>query len=377
MAKKCGEHLLTFVDVNLYGNAMNQNPAMQKREFALDLLRVMACFMVVWQHVTECYYINPDMTVPTHDEMPLIGWMNSMTPIEVPLFVMISGYFLLPLKMNVTDFFKRRFTRILIPFVVWCVVYAGYYMVSRGDSWMDFARHILHIPVNFGVEIGHMWFIYMLLGLYMLVPVLSPWLVQCSKRELQGYLGVWAFTTCLPYIHLWFPEVLGECFWNPSPMLHYFTGFAGYFVLGYYIKRYGALSIRTSLWMFIGAYLFTVAVYQYRLGKVTLVSDLEVCWRFCGVNIAIMAYAVFSLVKNIRWQGTGILGRWISQVSSLSYAIYFVHLMMIFFWRDAFSEALGHVYLQIPILTLGAFLSSYLVIWVLSKLPKAKVWLGV
>jgi surface polysaccharide O-acyltransferase-like enzyme len=109
MAKKCGEHLLTFVDVNLYGNAMNQNPAMQKREFALDLLRVMACFMVVWQHVTECYYINPDMTVPTHDEMPLIGWMNSMTPIEVPLFVMISGYFLLPLKMNVTDFFKRRF----------------------------------------------------------------------------------------------------------------------------------------------------------------------------------------------------------------------------------------------------------------------------
>ena len=356
---------------------MNQNPSIPKREFALDLLRVMACFLVVWQHVTECYYINPDLSVPMHDEMPLIGWMNSMTPIEVPLFVMISGYFLLPLKMNVSDFFKRRFTRILIPFVVWCVVYAGYYMVSRGDSWMDFARNILHIPVNFGVEIGHMWFIYMLLGLYMLVPVLSPWLVQCSKRQLQGYLGVWAFTTFLPYIHLWFPEVLGECFWNPTPMLHYFTGFAGYFVLGYYIKRYGALSVRTSLGILAGAYLFTVAVYQYRLGKVSMVPDLEVCWRFCGANIAIMAYAVFSLVSRIKWQGSGIFGRWISQVSGLSYAIYFVHLMMIFFWRDAFSEALGHVYLQIPLLTIGAFLSSYVVIWVLSKLPKAKVLLGI
>ena len=356
---------------------MNQNPSTRKREFALDLLRVIACFLVVWQHVTECYYINPDLTVPTHESMPLIGWMNSMTPIEVPLFVMISGYFLLPLKMDVSDFFKRRFTRILIPFVVWCVVYAGYYMVSRGDSWMDFARNILHIPVNFGVEIGHMWFIYMLLGLYMLVPVLSPWLVQCSKRQLQGYLGVWAFTTFLPYIHLWFPEVLGECFWNPTPMLHYFTGFAGYFVLGYYIKRYGALSVRTSLGMLAGAYLFTVAVYQYRLGKVSMVPDLEVCWRFCGANIAIMAYAVFSLVSRIKWQGSGIFGRWISQVSGLSYAIYFVHLMMIFFWRDAFSEALGHVYLQIPLLTIGAFLSSYVVIWVLSKLPKAKVWLGI
>ena len=79
-----------------------------KREFALDLLRVLACFLVVWQHTTECYYINPDLTVQTHEGMSIIGWMNSMTPIEVPLFVMISGYFLLPLRMDVSTFFKRR-----------------------------------------------------------------------------------------------------------------------------------------------------------------------------------------------------------------------------------------------------------------------------
>lgn len=347
-----------------------------KREFALDLLRVLACFLVVWQHITECYYINPDMSVPTHEGMRLIGWMNSMTPIEVPLFVMISGYFLLPLKMDVGAFFKRRFTRILIPFVVWCVIYAAYYMVSRGDTFLDFMRNVAHIPVNFGVEIGHMWFIYMLLGLYLLVPVLSPWLEQCTKRQLQGYLGLWAFTTCLPYIHLWFPQVLGECFWNPTPMLHYFTGFAGYFVLGYYIKRYGALSVRTSWLMLIGAYLFTVEVYQYRLDKVSLVPDLEICWRFCGINIAIMAYAVFSLVSRISWKGTGVWGRWISHVSGLSYAIYFVHLMMVFVWHDALGGLLKHVYFQIPILTVGAFLSSYGVVWILSKFPKSKVWLG-
>ena len=259
---------------------------------------------------------------------------------------------------------------------MWCVIYAGYYMPTRGDTLIDFVRNVVHIPVNFGVEIGHMWFIYMLLGLYMLVPVLSPWLEQCTKRQLQGYLGVWTFTTCLPYIHLWFPEILGECFWNPTPMLHYFTGFVGYFVLGYYIKRYGALSVRTSWIMFVGAYLLTVAVFQYRLGKVTSVSDLEVCWRFCGVNIAIMAYAVFSLVLHIPWKGTNLFGRWITQVSALSYAIYFVHLIMVFSWNEYLSDILKYVYLQIPVLTLGAFFSSYAIIWVLSKLPKAKVWLG-
>ena len=50
--------LLTFVE-----NIMTQSPSLQKennRLFALDLLRVLACFLVVWQHITECYYINPD-----------------------------------------------------------------------------------------------------------------------------------------------------------------------------------------------------------------------------------------------------------------------------------------------------------------------------
>ena len=356
---------------------MNQNLLQEKkREFALDLLRVLACFLVIWQHVTEAYYINPDMTVPSHDEMPLIGWMNSMTPIEVPLFVMISGYFLLPLKMDITAFFKRRFTRILIPFVVWCVAYAAYFMAYRGDTLTQFFRNVAHIPVNFGVEIGHMWFIYMLLGLYMLVPVISPWLEQCSKRQLQGYLGVWVFTTCLPYIHLWFPEFLGECFWNPTPMLHYFTGFAGYFVLGYYIKRYGALSVRTSLLMLVCGYLFTVAVYQYRLPRVTMVPDLGVCWRFCGVNMMVMTYAMFSLVSQIKWQGNNAFGRWISSFAKLSYAVYFIHIMVLNFYRDWLSDSLEHVYFQMPVITVLSFLTSYIVIWVLAKLPKAKYWLG-
>ena len=347
-----------------------------KREFAIDLLRVLACFLVIWQHVTEAYYINPDLTVPSHDEMSLIGWMNSMTPIEVPLFVMISGYFLLPLKLDITAFFKRRFTRILIPFVVWCVAYAAYFMAYRGDTLGQFFHNVAHIPVNFGVEIGHMWFIYMLLGLYLLVPVLSPWLEQCSKRQLQGYLGLWAFTTCLPYIHLWFPEVLGECFWNPTPMLHYFTGFVGYFVLGYYIKQYGALSVPTSLIMLVAGYLFTVAVYQYRLPRVTMVPDLEVCWRFCGVNMMVMAYAMFSLVSRIPWQGNDALGRWVSSFSNLSYAVYFIHIMMLNFYRDWLSESLEHVYFQMPVITVLTFLSSYVVIWMLARLPKAKYWLG-
>lgn len=346
------------------------------RQFPLDLLRVLACFLVMWQHASECYYINPDLTVIKNPDTSILGWMNSLTPIEVPLFVMISGYFLLPLRTEAGVFFKKRFTRILYPFICWCIIYAVYFMIYRGDSLTDCLVNIAHIPVNFGTEIGHMWFIYMLLGLYLLVPILSPWLTQCSKKQIQGYLWLWAFTTCLPYIHLVFPQVLGECFWNPTPMLHYFTGFAGYFLLGYYIKRYGGLSVRTSLLLIAGSYLTTVFIFQYRLGRVEMVSDLEVCWRFCGINIMLMAYGVFSIVSRIKWSGNHAIGRFISHFAVLSYAIYFCHMIFINLYRDLLSEALGRVYLQVPIIVLCTFFSCYLLILLLSRLPKAKYWLG-
>lgn len=357
-------------------NTLSLQTSSPSRLFPLDLLRVIACFLVIWQHVIEPYYAYPDQTVIRNQDTSIIGWINSLTPIEVPLFVMISGYFLLPLKTDVSTFFKRRFSRILFPFISWCIIYAVYFMFYRGDSLKECLINISHIPVNFGTEIGHMWFIYMLLGLYLLVPILSPWLMQCSKKQLQAYLWIWLFTTCLPYIHLIYPQILGECFWNPTPLLHYFTGFAGYFVLGYYIRRYGALSIRTASFLLIGGYLLTVLIYQYRLPHVTSMSELEVCWRFCGINIAIMAYSVFSLITHIKWEGNNRIGHFISRFAALSYAIYFIHMIFIHLYQQMLSETLGRVYLQVPVITLCVFFTAYASTRLLSLYPKARYWLG-
>lgn len=74
------------------------------RLFALDLLRTLACFLVIWQHVIEPYYAYPDLTIVRNADTPIVGWINSLTPIEVPLFVMISGYFLLPLREKTSIF---------------------------------------------------------------------------------------------------------------------------------------------------------------------------------------------------------------------------------------------------------------------------------
>ena len=354
-----------------------ENPTtVSRRLFPLDLLRVLACFLVLWQHSIEPYYINPDFTLSINEDTPVLGWINSLTPIEVPLFVMISGYLLLPVRMETGSFFRRRFLRILLPFVCWSIVYATYFAIIRGETFSDFLGDLLYIPINFSMDAGHLWFVYMLLGMYLIAPILTPWLESCSRRQLQGYLGLWAFTTLLPYIHLYVSEIWGECFWNPTPMLHHFTGFTGYFVLGYYLKRYGSLPVNKALALLVSGYLLTVAIYFYRLPSVTDISDYELCWRFCSINMAMMAYAVFSLVCRIPWKGEGSIGRFITRYSMVSYAVYLSHMLFIWTFRDWFGDSLGRVYIAVPVIVASSFLSAYIAMRLLSLLPKSRYWLG-
>ena len=345
-------------------------------QYELDILRALACFLVIWQHVTECYYIQPDFTINNSPDITMIGWINSLTPIEVPLFVMISGYFLLPMKSDLTQFFRKRALRVVYPFVIWCIVYAIYYYFKRNDTIQDVINNILHIPVNFGTEVGHLWFIYMILGLYILTPVISPWLEQCSKKQLQGYLCLWAFTNCIPYIHLVFPAILGECFWNPSPMLYYFTGFAGYYILGFYIRRYNSLSSRTSLILIVTGYLFTAFFYQYRINVATSVSELELGWRFCAINISLMAFGVFSLIKNIHWKQNGLTAGFIKDLSRKSYAVYFIHLIIVQYLHAAISQTDLPIYINIPLITTICFICSYLIISLLYLIPGVNKYIG-
>lgn len=349
---------------------------MKNRNFTLDLLRVFACYLVIHQHASEFYYIGENGAAVAGDNTFRIGIMTSIARISVPLFVMISGYLLLPQKTTTQDFLKKRFTRILYPFITWCILYAVYYVFTKDETWSQALVHIINIPVNFGVEVGHLWYIYMLIGLYLLVPVLSPWLNSCSKKELQGYLILWGVTTFIPYIHLIFPQILGECFWNPTPALYYFTGFAGYLILGHYIKRYGSPSVVTSLIMIAAGYAVTAYIFCSRIDTAQTAMDLELSWGFCTINIVLLTWGTFSLFTHIKWKGNGMAGKLISDISVRSYGMYLAHIMVLNLFYAIFNPYFDNTYILVPLISVCTFVSVYIVIKLLSYLPKSKYWLG-
>lgn len=356
---------------------MNNMLTDNKRNFSLDLLRIFACYLVIQVHAGEFYYIGSDSKVITGINTFWVGILNSGARTAVPLFVMISGYFLLPMHDIIGKFFKKRFIRLLYPFIVWCALYAVYYVFQRGDSIGQMLQHIINIPINYGVEVGHLWYIYMLLGLYILIPIISPWLESCSKKELQGYLLLWLFTTLLPYLHLAFSNgVLGECFWNQSPMLYYFTGFAGYLILGFYIKKFDFKSLIVPIILLIIGYVFTTYLYCSRINTATNVADLELPWQFCSTNVAFMSFGIFMLFKAIRWKGENKFGHLLSNIAARSYGMYLAHIMILNFFYTVYNGLFSTSLIKIPLMAISTFITVYIVIRLMYYLPKAKYWVG-
>ena len=90
------------------------------------------------------------------------------------------------MKDDNTTFFKRRFIRVLVPFAVWSCIYA-FWPVLMGDlPASELPMRLLHPIWNFNDDSGHLWYIYMLIGLYLFMPVLSPWLKQSGKKRLSS-----------------------------------------------------------------------------------------------------------------------------------------------------------------------------------------------
>lgn len=355
------------------------NSTQSNRNFGLDLLRVIACYMVLQIHAGEFYYISPQGTVSHTTDAWWVGWYNSLFRVCVPLFVMLSGFFLFPVT-DTRAFFKKRFTRVAIPFVIWCVLYAVYQYCIGAATLQKALENILHIPVNYGTDIGHLWYVYMLLGIYLFAPLISAWVQTATKGNMQLYLGLWAVAMSLPYIHLLFPAVLGECYWNKTPLLYYFSGFLGYVILANYIKRFymqpqpGQYII--AMLLIITGYAITAGGFIYLLPKKDVVEELELTWAFESINVAMMTAGIFLLFKNITVDKTSWAVKLVNDMSAKSYGIYLAHIMVLDTLYPYINIQFNSAAIKVPLIAVAAFIGTYLVVKCLSYLPKSKLLIG-
>lgn len=89
----------------------------------LDVVRLIAMFTVVCCHCTDPFNFYPG-TASNIDEIKFWGAVyGAVLRPCVPLFVMITGALLLPVRGDASVFYKKRIPRVFFPFLIWSVLY--------------------------------------------------------------------------------------------------------------------------------------------------------------------------------------------------------------------------------------------------------------
>ncbi len=338
------------------------------REKWIDWMRVAACLMVMVVHSTEPFYLGGEGSrILTEGDAYWASFFDSFVRACVPLFVVASSYLQFPLHYSTGKFLRRRALRVLVPFLCWSIVYAL--------VWGEPVDNLRSLLLNFNYAAGHLWFVYMLVGIYLLMPMLSPWAERVGKRELQFYLLLCFATTLIPFVRalaadgaapvIYGPTGIpnralyplwGEASWNTYGLFYYLSGFIGYLLLGLYLRRFvGNLSWGKTLAVALPAWLAGFAICfggfilmvmndaggQFPIeGPTGLAAAWETTWINDTAGVFLMTIGwilVFRKINAGGWFYRNVL----LPISKASYGMYLCHMIALAFFSGWLRESLG------------------------------------
>jgi surface polysaccharide O-acyltransferase-like enzyme len=328
-------------------------------------------------HAGEIYYIEDNGDLIRNEKNIWPGIFNSLARVCVPLFVMISGYLLLPMKTDYSTFLKKRFTRVSFPFIAFCIFYDIYYYI-RGV--IDVKTMLINIPkifINYGSELGHLWFMYMIMGVYLLIPIFSPWIKSAKKEHFYFYFVIWLISSFSCYIHLAFPQIWGEVYWNNNTVVQGFIGDFGYAVLGAFIKLHlkeKNLYILGIILYLIGSG-FTMFGFLYKREEAATCEEIEVTWKFDSINVVIATFGVFLLLRKVECKNEKVV-KIFNDLALKSYGMYLIHIFFLQFFKYVFDAPNQFPLWCIFVIAILTFITSYLVIKALSYIPYSQYIIG-
>lgn len=367
---------------------------LQKHIVWLDTVRLFAMFTVVCCHCSDPFNFYQGTPPPDIEDIKFWGaaYGAFLRPC-VPLFVMLTGALLLPVKeSNTSLFYKKRIGRVLWPFLIWSILYNLFPWITgllgcKPDIMLSFfpysgeeamqqsftvsLGYIAGIPLNFSVIGVHMWYIYLLIGLYLYMPIFSAWVEKASRKAQLYFLIAWGITTLIPYYHYYgSPYLWGECSWNSYGMLYYFAGFNGYLLLGHYLRNTEWTTVKT---LFISIPLFLVGYVVTFLGFRHITSqseyspeDLEMFFLYNSLNVVMMTIACFMLIKKIKVTNRT-LQKMLANLTVCGFGIYMIHYFFTTPCVLLMRELDIPLCMQIPCAAIIAFAISWLLIAIIHR----------
>ncbi len=263
----------------------------KNRTIYFDYLRVFAMLAVMVLHISgqNCY--NSDVNGLS---WPTFNFYNSIVRWGVPVFTMISGALFLGRDIPLKKIYSKYILRLAVAFFIWSAIYAVFETGSLSTRIIDALKGHFH-----------MWFIPMIIGLYMCIPLIRPII---KDIKLTRYFLVLAFVmafcapTLINLINDFLPSGIANIStvisaWSGNLNMNFVLGFTSFFILGYYLNTRDQSPKTRQIIYILGlvGFILTIA-----LNQLVSMKTHHVCYTYFNtftVNVFFEALAVFTWFK--------------------------------------------------------------------------------
>ena len=344
----------------------------KQRVISFDVMRIIAVMMVVMVHVLSSLMNSP----LNSKEFIVSNVISGVCRIGVPLFVMISGALMLDEKKEITikEILFKYVKNIVILLVFWSVAYSVFTQASNvvlekgGVDVKAFLKDCIY-------GYTHLWFLFMLIGLYLITPILKLF-VNKQNEKFVAYFLILAIIFCLLPKTLDVPiaflsgkdGIVGGYFQKFS--MGFVLDCTIYYLLGWYVVNVGFKPITRKIIYILGilGLVYTVFASQFFSTETNRVS--EIVFNNLSVNIFIYALAVFSFIYEV-FKGKELkCEKAIIKLSGLTFGVYVVHVAIVIVLTH-FLKGQG-LFIRILVEWVIAIVVSFVATWIISKIPFVK-----
>lgn len=294
----------------------------------------------------------------------------------VPIFIMISGaLFLNPEKeIGIHKLYVHNIFRIFTSFVFWSFVYASYNFIGSEDSNRINGWIIQFLGGHF-----HMWFLWLIIGLYILTPILR----KISKdKKLMYYLILISifFNFAIPFLlgitDIFIPafqpivRIIQSHLTNLN--LQTIGGYITYFFLGYYLRVINLNKKKEILLIILGTLISIAIVGTTYMSFQSVFSSKGELFQFCSLYALAQSVSVFLICKRFFHEKES---KTISFLSKYSLGIYLIHMLIIYLLvLHRITPTILNPIIGIPLMSLLTFLISIGATVLISHIPIIKKW---
>ena len=355
----------------------SENMAKPKRIFYYDVLRALAIIGIVFCHVSVSY-VSRDINSPN---LYISVFFDCFRDFSIPIFVMLSGALLIGKKDTLVKFFKKRLSRLFIPFLFWVLIYIIFtsLFLNHGFNLDNAIKILFGTAGTLGV---HFWFVWMIIIAYIGIFIINK-IIQMQPFNIENFNR--KFITILAILSVIYIGLSHYHLFNPySPRLTYYISFLAYIIIGYFLAKCDFLERRidrkyliiiTAL-LFIGSYLWYIFYFvvprSHMVHQFVRLSYFNLLILFMSAN-AFLLFKYLSKTEKFIDMENNSLGKAFTLISNYSYGIYLAHYLILYCIKINLIKIInftqGSSLIWIPVLVILTTVISLIILSILDRIP--------